>query len=447
MKRLFIFSYLVLVFLFFTCFIFVFQLDFFSSDEWEADYQDRSYMSLIQLLSDISTAEGVASAEASLEQVLGNLHKQLRVISLDSDELSADEKQRLRENQRYIKDVEEDISYIMFQGSDKVYAISRDESAPFWQDYYFKESVAFWVMFPVLAFINFVLLYLLARRLRRLERVHSAFANGDFKVRAKTGVWHKVGHLNQSFNQMADKIAKLIDSNKQLTNAVAHEVRTPIFRIRCNLDMLDDSGVRPEQMPYLEGIHQDLDELGTMVDELLHYAKMERRQAPLQLSYQSLDTALQELIAHLQFETDIALELTTAEPLTAMIDLRLWHRAVSNIIRNGYRYAHQKVSIRISGDTDRIWLHIANDGPGIRDEDKQRIFDPFVRIDKSRDRGSGGHGLGLTISAQIIRQHGGDIAISDNQDGGPSFDIWLPKQIKKAPLRNGAPANQWGISE
>ncbi|MEL4425936.1 ATP-binding protein [Shewanella indica] len=427
MKRLFIFSYLVLVFLFFTCFIFVFQLDFFSSDEWEADYQDRSYMSLSQLLSDISTAEGVASAEASLEQVLGNLHKQLRVISLDSDELSADEKQRLRENQRYIKDVEEDISYIMFQGSDKVYAISRDESAPFWQEYYFKESIAFWVLFPVLAFINFVLLYLLARRLRRLERVHSAFANGDFKVRAKTGVWHKVGHLNQSFNQMADKIAKLIDSNKQLTNAVAHEVRTPIFRIRCNLDMLDDSGVRPEQMPYLEGIHQDLDELGTMVDELLHYAKMERRQAPLQLSYQSLDTALQELIAHLQFETDIALELTTAEPLTAMIDLRLWHRAVSNIIRNGYRYAHQKVSIRISGDTDRIWLHIANDGPGIRDEDKQRIFDPFVRIDKSRDRGSGGHGLGLTISAQIIRQHGGDIAISDNQDGGPSFDIWLPK--------------------
>ncbi|BCV38546.1 sensor histidine kinase [Shewanella chilikensis] len=427
MKRLFIFSYLVLVFLFFTCFIFVFQLDFFSSDEWEADYQDRSYMSLSQLLSDISTAEGVASAEASLEQVLGNLHKQLRVISLDSDELSADEKQRLRENQRYIKDVEEDISYIMFQGSDKVYAISRDESAPFWQEYYFKESIAFWVLFPVLAFINFVLLYLLARRLRRLERVHSAFANGDFKVRAKTGVWHKVGHLNQSFNQMADKIAKLIDSNKQLTNAVAHEVRTPIFRIRCNLDMLDDSGVRPEQMPYLEGIHQDLDELGTMVDELLHYAKMERRQAPLQLSYQSLDTALQELIAHLQFETDIALELTTAEPLTAMIDLRLWHRAVSNIIRNGYRYAHQKVSIRISGDTDRIWLHIANDGPGIRDEDKQRIFDPFVRIDKSRDRGSGGHGLGLTISAQIIRQHGGDIAISDKQDGGPSFDIWLPK--------------------
>ncbi|QWL02848.1 ATP-binding protein [Shewanella indica] len=427
MKRLFIFSYLVLVFLFFTCFIFVFQLDFFSSDEWEADYQDRSYMSLSQLLSDISTAEGVASAEASLEQVLGNLHKQLRVISLDSDELSADEKQRLRENQRYIKDVEEDISYIMFQGSDKVYAISRDESAPFWQEYYFKESIAFWVLFPVLAFINFVLLYLLARRLRRLERVHSAFANGDFKVRAKTGVWHKVGHLNQSFNQMADKIAKLIDSNKQLTNAVAHEVRTPIFRIRCNLDMLDDSGVRPEQMPYLEGIHQDLDELGTMVDELLHYAKMERRQAPLQLSYQSLDTALQELIAHLQFETDIALELTTAEPLTAMIDLRLWHRAVSNIIRNGYRYAHQKVSIRISGDTDRIWLHIANDGPGIRDEDKQRIFDPFVRIDKSRDRGSGGHGLGLTISAQIIRQHGGDIAISDTPNGGPSFDIWLPK--------------------
>lgn len=427
MKRLFIFSYLVLVFLFFTCFIFVFQLDFFSSDEWEADYQDRSYISLSQLLSDISAAEGVASAESSLQQVLGNLHKQLRVISLDSDELSADEKQRLRENQRYIKDVEDDISYIMFQGSDKVYAISRNESAPFWQEYYFKESIAFWVLFPVLAFINFVLLYLLARRLRRLERVHNAFANGNFKVRAKTGVWHKVGHLNQSFNQMADKIAKLIDSNKQLTNAVAHEVRTPIFRIRCNLDMLDDSGVRPEQMPYLEGIHQDLDELGTMVDELLHYAKMERRQAPLQLSCQSLNTSLQELIAHLQFETDIALELTTTEPLEALVDLRLWHRAISNIIRNGYRYASQSVSIKLSGDTDRIRLHIANDGPGIRDEDKQRIFDPFVRIDKSRDRDSGGHGLGLAISAQIIRQHGGDITISDTANGGPSFDIWLPK--------------------
>ncbi|WP_345860334.1 ATP-binding protein [Shewanella algae] len=427
MKRLFIFSYLVLVFLFFTSIIFVFQLDFFSSDEWESDYLDRTNMSLSQLLSEISAAKGVASAEASLEQVLGNVHKQLRVISLDSAELSAEEKQILRDNRHYVKDMEEDISYIMFQGSDKVYAISRDESAPFWQEYYFKESVALWVLFPVLAFINFVLLYLLARRLRRLERVHSAFANGDFKVRAKTGVWHKVGHLNQSFNQMADKIAKLIDSNKQLTNAVAHEVRTPIFRIRCNLDMLDDSGVRPEQMSYLEGIHQDLDELGTMVDELLQYARMERRQAPLQLSCQSLDTALQELIAHLQFETDIALELTKVEPLEAMVDLRLWHRAVSNIIRNGYRYASQSVSIRLSGDTDRIWLHIANDGPGIQDEDKQRIFDPFVRIDKSRDRGSSGHGLGLAISAQIIRQHCGDISVSDTASGGPSFDIWLPR--------------------
>ncbi|MBO2609634.1 hypothetical protein [Shewanella algae] len=121
MKRLFIFSYLVLVFLFFTSIIFVFQLDFFSSDEWESDYLDRTNMSLSQLLSEISAAKGVASAEASLEQVLGNVHKQLRVISLDSAELSAEEKQILRDNRHYVKDMEEDISYIMFQGSDKVY--------------------------------------------------------------------------------------------------------------------------------------------------------------------------------------------------------------------------------------------------------------------------------------------------------------------------------------
>ncbi len=148
MKRLFIFSYLVLVFLFFTSIIFVFQLDFFSSDEWESDYLDRTNMSLSQLLSEISAAKGVASAEASLEQVLGNVHKQLRVISLDSAELSAEEKQILRDNRHYVKDMEEDISYIMFQGSDKVYAISRDESAPFWQEYYFKESVASGCCFP-----------------------------------------------------------------------------------------------------------------------------------------------------------------------------------------------------------------------------------------------------------------------------------------------------------
>ncbi|WP_028865340.1 ATP-binding protein [Psychromonas aquimarina] len=427
MKKLFILTYLFIVVTFFFTVIVMDQSELFSSDHWDEQSLKQDISATSYLLNEIALSHDQDYAEQALQNYMQLMQFKLTVYKDTDPALSSELKEKVISEKLAVEDVDDLLAYFTFGNEKHIYKVELDLQSPFWQEDSRLELLTLLEICAALALITFIVLFALSRRLRHLEKVCIAFADGDLDARASTRFVRRVGNLNSTLNFMAERIGQLIRSNRNLTNAVAHEFRTPIFRIQCNLDMLDDSSVRPEQMPYLEGMQGDLNELCSMVEELLHFAKMERLDTHLTLQETDIHSLLDAQLHHLQFETDKKLILETAGQCIVPIAVRAFQRAVSNIIRNGYKYAQSEVRIAVHKSLSEVHISIENDGPVIPLEDREAIFEPFIRLEKSRDRQSGGHGLGLAIVKQIIKQHKGRVYISDGRSG-PCFNIILPLQ-------------------
>lgn len=426
MKQLFLLAYFIIVVTFFFVVVAMDQSSMFSTDNWDEQNLKQDISATAYLLNEIAQSKGLDNAEQALLNFTQKMQMKLSILDINDSSVNSQLRDKVLAEKIVIEDSEDTLAYFTFANETHIYRLTEDLDSEFWQQESKYELLFLLQICAALAIITFIVLFLLARRLRRLELVCIAFANGDLDARSSTKFLHTVGHLNNTFNYMAERIAQLIRSNRNLTNAVAHEFRTPIFRIQCNLDMLDDSVVRQQQMPYLEGMQEDLDELCSMVEELLHFSKMERLDSHLTLLETDIYALLDKQIKHLQFETDIKLTLHVTQSCNAAVAARQFQRAIGNIIRNGYKYAQSEVRISLHSSATEMHITIENDGPNISIKDRQAIFEPFTRLDKARDRNSGGYGLGLAIVKQIIKQHKGEVYVSDSALNGPAFNIKLP---------------------
>ncbi|GAL18062.1 sensory histidine kinase [Vibrio maritimus] len=276
---------------------------------------------------------------------------------------------------------------------------------------------------------SFVLIWFLSRRLRVLEKTAIEFAGGNFEARASEKQWVRLGRLNRTFNRMATKIANLMVSNKALTNAVAHELRTPIFRIQWQSEVLMEQITDPDAKKQLASIIEDTEEMEHLVDELLYYARVERPDAALDV--ESIDIAAW-LLEHQdkwqnQLGQSFELQVDVQDTIVDM-DRFLVCRALVNLISNAKRYKQNKILVKLTEDDDQVAIEVHDDGIGVDPEHWERLFDPFYRVDKARDRASGGYGLGLAIVKHIMLRHSGDVEVSHSELGGACFTLVLPKE-------------------
>ncbi|MDW3170381.1 histidine kinase dimerization/phospho-acceptor domain-containing protein, partial [Vibrio sp. Y184] len=226
--------------------------------------------------------------------------------------------------------------WFRFDESTPFFKISDNPNSPIIQAVNFDDNMV-WIFFIAgFALYCVLLIWFLSRRIRELERVTVEFASGNFKARASTASAKSVGTLNKSFNNMADKVSRLITSNKMLTNAVAHELRTPIFRLQWQADLLADSSLNEQQTKYVNSIVEDIDEMEEMVEELLYYAKMERPETELRTESLELNSLLFDLKDKWQQETPLPITVKDTDCKEAQIktDPRLLKRALDNLLRN-----------------------------------------------------------------------------------------------------------------
>jgi two-component system, OmpR family, sensor kinase len=270
------------------------------------------------------------------------------------------------------------------------------------------------------------------RELLALSRVATDLGAGKLAVRAATPRQAAVYPLAQCMNQMADQIGSLLEAQRQLMHSVSHELRTPISRIEFSLALLRDQQSDPGRDPLLEkriaSMEDDLRELNALVSELLGLNRLE--QDPV-LHKEELDLSvlLHECAGKLEHALSgkrLSLALP-GEPHVIVADRRLLARAVGNLLENAAKYAESRINLRAhiekSGETVII---VEDDGPGIPASETDRIFAPFYRLDRSRDRASGGFGLGLAIARKAVRLHGGDIDASASPLGGALMRLRLP---------------------
>ena len=266
------------------------------------------------------------------------------------------------------------------------------------------------------------------RSMNQLSAATTAFGQGDFAMRAKSIRGSRANHLIGVFNQMAGKIQSLVESNKALINAVSHELRTPISRIEFNIELARQSTDIEERNRQLGRIEDSVDELKTMVSEMLQYARFDREKPNFEMETVNISEWLHsERKNWLENDTELDVQISVPDPnLCAAIERYYMSRAISNLVRNALRFASSSIVVSSGQSNGYCEISVEDDGPGVEYQDRTRIFEPFVRKDESRNRESGGTGLGLAIVNQIVDWHDGQVWVEDSDTGGARFVVRWP---------------------
>ncbi len=264
----------------------------------------------------------------------------------------------------------------------------------------------------------------MARRVRRLEHATQALGEGALDARVRVRDRSPVGELEKRFNEMAGRVEELLASQQALVQGVAHELRTPIARIQFQLEMLEMAPDREEHVRRASELRGELEELDEMVGELLVLTRYDRGTTGLTLESVDVADAVAQQIrraADRHPEIEVRLDGVT-DDLRVQAHARSFHRVLKNLVENGLRYAEQHVVVRAVPAADGgLEIHVEDDGPGVPEPDRERIFEPFARVDDSRDRATGGVGLGLAIVHRILQAHGGEVRVEDADGGGARF--------------------------
>lgn len=274
------------------------------------------------------------------------------------------------------------------------------------------------------------------RDLRRLDLATNQFGAGKFEARVNLSPRSSLAVLAGTFNGMAERIEQLITARKELTDAVSHELRTPIARLRFSAEMLADAESKEEKERYLKEINYDAEEFDSLIDEFLTYARLDKQHPQLNFDEHNFCSWLQEILPVLRRNVQSCdIEIKTPSEMKDLhfqYDTLLLERAIANLVSNGCRYGGSKVILSMTSSDSAVQLFIDDNGQPIPASSQNDIFKPFVRLETSRNKTTGGYGLGLAIVQRIVSLHGGKVGIVPSKLGGTCFCITLPLIAKNS---------------
>lgn len=275
--------------------------------------------------------------------------------------------------------------------------------------------------------------YPLWRDLKRLVITATAFGQGQLSQRASASRLSVVSQLSVSFNAMADNIETLIAGQRELTNAIAHDLRTPLYRLRFALEMLEDETLSAAQKSkYQRSVQNSIEDLDHLINQNLLLARYSRMTDWRQFSHERLVPALrQEVEEYRLVHPHLTVEWLSPHPLdqhTLFLDHSGLMRAVKNMLANAGRYARQSVRLTFEQHETEYVIGVEDDGVGIPPDEVERVFEPFVQLDNQTRTSGKGHGLGLAIVKQIMLWHEGSVQVHTSSLGGAKFELRWPCQ-------------------
>jgi two-component system, OmpR family, sensor histidine kinase CpxA len=300
--------------------------------------------------------------------------------------------------------------------------------------------VKMFIPFAVCGLVALSLAYFFSRPVRELRSVVRRFADGrldarvpESKLRLPTSGANEIHSLMVDFNQMADRIAGLMEAQKLLLRDVSHELRSPLARLSVALELARDQAPATVEI-HLQRIEDETNQLNLLIGQLLSLSSIESLRKPVTVKTVALVHLVEAHLPNLQFEArarGCSVSLSAlAHPMVA-VDPELIGRAIENIARNAIRYSPVGgvVEIEVSSVEEQkrssAMVRIMDRGPGVPEEMRTAIFHPFVRVDASRNENTGGFGVGLAIAERAILLHGGQIQALPRTGGGLAIEIRL----------------------
>jgi two-component system sensor histidine kinase CpxA len=285
------------------------------------------------------------------------------------------------------------------------------------------------------ALISYFLARSLATPLEALRRASRKIAAGDLATRVSRSMparQDEIGQLAADFDAMAVRLEAMQIANRRLLQDVSHELRSPLARLSVALEIARKKGAGHIESE-IERISLESERLETLVNDVLGLLR-ESSDATSRLDEDiELNDLLTDLVDVVNYEVPEGkpgIAWTPAEPCVLHSDRELLWRAVENLLRNALRHTDPERGVRLTLEPSRkksnVLITVRDFGEGVPEAQLEKIFEPFYRVQESRDRGSGGHGLGLSIAANAVHRHGGTIEARNAPDGGLVVQISLP---------------------
>lgn len=285
-------------------------------------------------------------------------------------------------------------------------------------------SVGVPVMVLALALVGWFLIGRALSPVETIRRQAAAISGTDLHLRLNpVAADDELGRLTGTFNDLLARIETSADRQRQFVADAAHELRSPIAALRTQLEVSvlhPDAATEPDRAA---GMLTDTERLSHLVDDLLALARLDAS-PPTQRQPVDLDDLV---LAEARRVRDHGPHLDVSGVSAARVlgERTALDRIARNLLDNAIRHAVAQVTVRLTSAEGQVTLVVRDDGPGIPDADKQRVFDRFTRLDDARSSDRGGAGLGLAIVRDVVLHHGGHVMISDN-DPGAVFTVTLP---------------------
>lgn len=277
----------------------------------------------------------------------------------------------------------------------------------------------------------FFSLYSFYRDLRKLDHLAQAYGEGNFNYPLKVNRFAAMGQLYRNLKIMGFRIQTLLASHKELTQAVSHELKTPLTRLKFALTMIEEAKTPEESQLNLKQAQDAVIDLEELVGELLIYTRFDRELFDIEKEKISISQVLPSLLQEQQTkhpEKKLSWQIPSdVEALTINIAPQYFKKLIENLLSNAFRYAKSEIQVKLHHDEKQVYIEVHDDGPGIPVPDRQKIFEPFVSLDESRNKELSGHGLGLAIVDRIVNAHQGKVWVEDSEAlKGAGFVLAFP---------------------
>jgi two-component system sensor histidine kinase CpxA len=228
---------------------------------------------------------------------------------------------------------------------------------------------------------------------------------------------------------MADRLRANRDTITQLLRDISHELRSPLARMRLALGLArQPTGDLQRQLDRLE---LEIERLDALISQVLKLARLHGHDALFERESVDLDEVIEEVVRDARFEgaaKNCRIEIKGLARATVHGNRELLRSAIENVLRNAVRYSPSEAAVEVSVERSGagLCILIGDRGPGVPASDLERIFEPFYRVAESRDRDSGGEGIGLAITSQVLKAHGGAARAANRPGGGFEVQLELP---------------------
>ena len=290
----------------------------------------------------------------------------------------------------------------------------------------------------VSAFASWWLARHLSAPIRRIQEGARALASENLDARGGKGLRVSAGFedrkdelavLARDFDAMADGLIANRAAVTRLLRDISHELRSPLARMRLAVGLARQPSGDPERQ--LDRLEREIERLDDLIGQVLSLARLNGTDAPIEREPFDVDELIQEVVHDANFEGAVKgckVSITGAAGPWVNGNRELLRSAIENVLRNAVRYSPPgaAVEVAVEGGSGGLAVTIRDRGPGVPPGDLERIFEPFFRVAESRDRDSGGEGVGLAITSQVMRAHGGSAKAANRGDGGLEVRLGLP---------------------